>query len=79
MRRGVTTADLKVWGKMPLSSDLLMMDAITGASNVSSFFTKDVGSGSRSQLLLGADVISFVTCSMLTGSKMVSELLTGGG
>ena len=52
-----------------------MMDMMNGARRSLSFFTKSVGIGSRSQLLLGDSLMSFLICSIVTDSNDVKELL----
>ena len=77
-RSGVTTTDLKVDGKVPLSSDWLTTDVMVGESKVTFFLTSGVGSGSRSQLLPAHDMMSLVTSWMLTGWKLHREQVTDG-
>ena len=55
LRRGLTRALLKDSRKMPTLSELLMISAINGIIDGRIYFNRLVGTGMRSQFLLGVD------------------------
>jgi hypothetical protein len=73
---GVTMDCLKADGNEPVAREILTMLVIAGASTVRHFFNRDVGIGSRSHCLSGADLMRRVISSTVAGWKDVK--LAGG-
>ena len=73
---GITTDCLKFGGKEPEARDILTMLVIVGARTDRQFLRRDVGIGSRSHCLFGADLTRHVISSMVARRKDVN--LAGG-
>jgi len=69
--RGVTTDCLKVAGKEPVDREEFTMFVIVGARTDRHFLRREVGIGSSSHCLSGADCMSLVISSMVAGLKEV--------
>lgn len=72
---GVTTDLLKLGGKQPVNRETLTMLVMTGARTGKHFFSRLVGSGSRSHCLSGSDEMMWHISSTDVGRKI---LKTGG-
>jgi hypothetical protein len=73
---GVTMDCLKFAGKEPVAREMLTMLVMVGARTDKHVLSKEVGIGSRSHCLLGADWIRRVISSTVAGWKDVK--LAGG-
>ena len=62
LRTGFTRAHLKSSGDMPEHRDAFIMSVIGAIKTSRHAFNSTVGSGSKSQDLLGDDMIIFLTC-----------------
>ena len=63
-------AVLKLSGKQPVESEILMTLVMTGARIVEHLLSREVGRGSRWHCLSGEDNINFVTSSTVAGLKV---------
>ena len=72
LRIGFTCAHLKSSGNKPEQSDAFIMSVIGILKTSKHAFNSMVGSGSRSQDLLGDDMIIFLTSVVVAGSNDVS-------
>jgi len=59
----------EVVGKQPEASDLLNSNMMNGDNSSFTSLINHVGAGSSSQVLRGAELISFSTSSMVTGDQ----------
>ena len=72
LRTGFTCAHLKSSGNKPEQSDAFIMSVIGLIKTSRHAFSSTVGSGSRSQHLLGDNMIIFLTSAVVAGSNDAS-------
>lgn len=79
LMRGVTVDCLKFAGNVPVAREMLTMLVMVGARTGKHFLSKDVGIGSRSHCLSGADLTRSVISSTVAGLKDAKMLGGDGG